>query len=237
MDIQGRRPADAGFSGPIPFEALAVAPYQSTWPMGSTLTNAQYDALTLEQVMDVNDAFIHHLRGSTYGQWAKGHRDALSASSRPTTKLISYEGGLKRFGLGGTEPAASMRTVAASLHPRIRAQMLMHLTMLDELGMLIYTQNTLAAVFGTEGTIQIGGPYIGLTQIPGTGDGSDGLPDNRPYLSDPSTGRVIAAVDLAPGGVPLVSPYGLAIAQWNTGLQPSLEMPKRASAAMAMGMC
>jgi hypothetical protein len=217
-DTQGRSAGDPAFTGPIQFEAVAVGTYQYINPCyNGTLTTAQYDAMTVPQVMDIGDAFMLNIRATQYGVLSTQHAQnvaTLNATGRPGVQLLCYEGGTSVMGLGGSQTQQRLRTVAWSLHPRARSQFLAHLSLFDEAGVVEYVKNGLAGTYVMEGDFgHCYATYVGLEQQSGTGDGMDGQADNRPSLMDPTT-KLAKYVNLAPGGIPLVSPVGLAVEQW-----------------------
>jgi len=213
IDIQGRHNTDPEFAGPIQFEGFAVAPYMMVHPYTSgSLTDEQYDALTVPQVMDIGDAFMRNIRATLYGDCAKAHADnlaALAAAGRPGITYLCYEGGPSIMGLGGTPTQQHLRNIAWSLHPRSGPQYLAVMAMLDEVGVHEHVKNGPFWTYVSEGgLVHCYSTYTGLEQREGRGDGTDGLFDNRTVIMDENGMAVMASLR------DVVSPIGHAVRQW-----------------------
>ncbi len=231
IDTHGRHNTDPAFSGPIQFEGFAVAPYVFSHPYSnSSITTAQYDAMTVPQVMDIGDAFQRNIRATMYGAIAKTHANnltTLAAAGRPGIKYLCYEGGPSVMGLGGTPTQQHLRTVAWSLHPRARAQFLAHLELFNEVGVREYVKYGMFGNYVLEnGYGHCYNTYAGLEQRAGLGDGTDGLHDNRPDIMN-SSGMAIK-----PSMAYVVSPIGSAVRTWGQ----TVSRPMISAAAMLLGM-
>ena len=167
--------------------------------------------------MDQGDLFFGSL--ATTPAADNGHL-ALIAANNPSAQLVGYEFGFGFLGLGngvlsGSDlVAANNRSIAASLHPRLVGWTFRYLEWLQQYFAFVHVLVFSDEIVNEGGYAKAYGVYKGLSHAPGRGDGSDGLANNLPAITDANGNSTVALFNGAalgkPPGTP-VSPYGWAV--------------------------
>jgi hypothetical protein len=157
-------------------DALAGAPYFGVKPTGFAAT---YDAMDVEQVMDVSALAVAHY---PYDEMV-ANRDILRAYY-PDARLVCYEGGMEKGVPNFVNlPAAAAKSRAWSRHPRILEQTLRYLQNVQDAGCDLFCYFELNMYHGNAGSLTYGATWgiypAAWNMDDGLGDGSDGKFDNR----------------------------------------------------------
>jgi hypothetical protein len=193
-----------------PFDMLVVGIYMSNRPEWWSpeayhgIPVAIFDAMGPEQLMDLWE--VHFLHGELE-RYATGHIPLLEAYAHatgfPRPTLGCYEGGPEKCLPNWTPPTTEAeanifgrRLRETAWHPRFRRCWSWHLQNLQDRGQVVMMADYLHAHGGdreTHGGFQIRCQMWGIYRgwmLPGRGDGSDGLNDNRVALED--YGRIVS---------------------------------------------
>jgi hypothetical protein len=197
------------------FDALTVAFYQGNSVIDRILANADAanDRLDVEGLIDVLGIHLHRSYGGINDAACfAAHRANLDGYSGTLHKpIVGYEGGFDFLCPRGAVQADKLvRSHAVERHPRIGRAVLSTLQKQQNYGgpgagaalVCRYTLDEINGIGGQNATLPGSGSwhdYLTSQSLAGTGDGSDGLNDNRTNYGD--LWRV-------------VSPLGLAMRQW-----------------------
>ena len=200
--------------------SLVVAPYMPATPWGR-LSGKGYETWSLERMMDHHEAFAasHDAAEKLYE-----HRDELDAAGLTSWGLGTYE---CQFGFMGMSPGdpespqtdvnyepTNRQSIACSFHPRTYGITAKRFADLQAAGAAFNTIYNMFHGFGYEFPghgVSNYGDYPGLASVAGTGDGSDGGVDNRPYLVDE------AGLPAIPTTLKLASVRGRVALDWAGG--------------------
>lgn len=163
-------------SGAIPVDEVAVAPYLYSDPRVELFKSA-YDAMTLDQLMDV---YEHGLVRDEDFDKVVLHKAAID-TKYPTAKLVCYEGGLE------VPSPTSMTNYdwysrVLARQPRMLGLMTYFFERLQLAGCTAYVHYQLAGVIGGSGhggSDAVWAAYTGWNEPRGVGDGTDSKFDNR----------------------------------------------------------
>lgn len=182
--------ANAAVRNGIAFDALAGAPYWDNSPGKSEPSLADaFDRFDVDMLHDFNQ--ICMIYGIKFDPLTT-HRAILDAAGLTDVQLVCYEGGPQDGTPLGVNDRIH-RSRAWARHPRMRPLMLYYLQRLQDAGVTLYVDFILNyTVSDSENRNSSGGSpanwatYFGREQVAGTGDGSDGLFDNRTNYFDTS---------------------------------------------------
>jgi hypothetical protein len=213
-DVAGRLVGSSGAGPRIPVDAVHIAPYMDLRPRGAfngALPTALMDALTLEQHMDVGDAWFAIADRSTRGTYKapRDHKAAIVASAYPGARLLGYEGGPGFMGLQGTQSLADLRSICWMYHPRAYDQMIQYYLDIQAGGVDLFEQFEFNGPLVNDGGAADYGPYWGYGIQPGSGAGNVAL------MTD--SGGMAVFPNLEPStGVYMNSVTGKAMLDWAT---------------------
>lgn len=191
------------YSVGLKVDAVAIAPYVNNLPLNQDF-GALYDSLSDEQIMDIYEMRIYY--GEHYAM-VTSHNNNLHYRY-PKAKIVSYEGGPQDGGLSsavGTDDKdqlrinyRAIRSNSWAYNPRMNNINTCFLKRLQDGGMTLFMDFILTYPLFRG---NVWGIYNAYNQLPGKGDGSDGLFDNRTDYTDLDN---------------RVSVVGYSINQWNT---------------------
>jgi hypothetical protein len=211
-DDQGRATGAPGYTGPIPVDCVAIAPYFGNVRMdGNT---AGVNALKGEQVLDASEATFQDGFAAGAAGTVTANRAVLTARGYTGAAVVCYEGGPSYGGLGGTAPTKYYRSFTWGYHPRMRGLQLRYFQALQDAGCtLLCLLNLDGAPTQEPGSndASVYSAFPAISWVAGKGDGTDGKFDNRAALADGSGLPKLPALDQ------MVSVTGQAVDEWNAG--------------------
>lgn len=172
------------------YDAQAIAPYiNNDFGVGHKEAGlaAAFDRLDADQLHDFTQLAWTY---DNFFTLPATHRAALDAQGLTGVVLIGYEGGPDQGVTFGASTVSRSRSWAR--HPRMRGETTYFLQRLQDAGFALQVDYHLSAVpFSLDNWAK----YFARAQVPGAGDGSDGLNDNRADYFDNS--RVVSVIGRA----------------------------------------
>ena len=179
------------------FDEFAIAPYYNLGPQTTSFNTQAGSVINNWNHSMLHDATQMWLMFGNFFKYVAQHYQALQ-TAYPGTNLVCYEGGQQVGAVGCTNASVLSRYWGKS--PRMVATTLYYLQQLQNNGVALHCH----FIFnGAPGTTYVSadsnwGIYLTAMMLPGAGDGSDGLYDNRLDMQLPSENPMSLLTQVAP---------------------------------------